>query len=99
DPGPVSNYFPALFQSFNPSYIHTDRRIKFQCPSAGGNLRIAEHNAYFLTKLVDKDHNAVGLAYMGGELPECLGHKPCLKPHMCVSRICLYLRFGNKRRY
>ena len=70
--GVVSNHLTTLLQCFHTAYIHTDRCIEFQRTSTGCSFRIAKHHSNLLTKLVDKDHHAVGLADNSCQFTECL---------------------------
>ena len=69
---PVPNHIPALLKRLGPPDVHADRRIELKGAPACRRLRIPEHNAYFLTKLVDEDHHTVRLTDDRGQLPKCL---------------------------
>ena len=72
DPCAVSDHLSALLEGFDPSHIHSHGCIELQRAAAGGRLGIAEHDADFLSELVDEDNSAVGLADYSGQLTQCL---------------------------
>ena len=93
----VTDHFSALLESFRTTYIQTYRCIEFQCTSTSCGLRISEHHADLLTKLIDKDHDTVSLADNRCELSQCLRHKSRLQSHMRITHIAFDLCLWNQR--
>ena len=58
----VTYHLATLLQCLNSADIQTNGRIEFQGTSTCCCLRITKHYTDFLTKLIDKDNNAVGFA-------------------------------------
>ena len=84
-PGPVAHHLAAVFQRLNPADVDADGGVELQRPAAGGDLRVAVHNAHLLAKLVDENNDCVGLAHRAGELPEGLTHQSGVKAHIAVA--------------
>ena len=72
DPNPVSHYLAPLLQVLNAAHIQTHGGVELQSPASCGSLRVAKHNANLLAKLVNKNHDAVGLADHRCELAQGL---------------------------
>ena len=95
-PGAVAHHLAAVFQGFDAADVDPDGSIELQGPSAGGDLRVAVHDAHLFAELVDEDDDGIGLAHGAGELPESLAHQPGMKAHIAVAHLALDLRPGHQ---
>ena len=55
----VAQDIRALLEGFQPTEVDAYGAIELQRATAGCNFRVAEENAYLLTKLVDENHAGV----------------------------------------
>ena len=53
-------YIVTFFNAVDATYVHTYRGKEFKSTTAGSGFRIAEHDADFFAKLVDKDNRCLG---------------------------------------
>ncbi len=87
-----------IFQNIGLTHVDPYRCVEFQRLAARGHFGIAEHNADFFAKLVDKDDAGLALVDDARKFAERLTHEPRLKPHVRVAHIALDLRLRRKRR-
>ena len=76
--------------------VQTHGCVELEGVAAGGCFRIAEHNADFLTQLVDENAAGAGFGDVGGEFAESLGHEAGLEAHFIVSHLSLNLCAGSE---
>ena len=97
--GTVAYHIVAVFQSFNPSYIHADSGIKFQRSAAGSCFWISEHNSDFFTDLIDKNSSTFGLGNDTGQLTQSLTHQPGLQANVRITHLAFDLCTRYQSRY
>ena len=92
----IADVLVAVLDGLRAADVDTHRGVELQCVATGSSLRIAKEDANLLTKLVDKDAAAVGLADGGRQLAHGLAHQACLQTHLRVSHVAVNLGLGRK---
>ena len=97
DAGTGTDYIISVFNDFHLAYFHTDGRVEFQRPAAGGGFGIAEHDAHLLANLVDKDGGAFGFGNDACQFAQGLTHETGLQTYMAVTHLPFDFRPGHQR--
>src|SRR5918997_1660469 len=87
----VADRVVARLQSADAPDVESNARVELQGAPAWGRLRGAEHDAYLLAQLVDKDRGGPGAVEGARELTEGLAHEPGLQADVGVTHLALYL--------
>src|SRR5918998_76082 len=92
----VADRVVARLQSADAPDVESNARVELQGAPAWGRLRGAEHDAYLLAQLVDKDRGGPGAVEGARELTEGLAHEPGLQADVGVAHLALYLGAGHE---
>src|SRR6516225_3397194 len=76
--------------------IQPDGTIEFQRQAAGCGLRIAEHDADFLTNLVNEDHARLGSGNEGVENAQGLAHQTGLQTDVLIADFTFNFSAGHQ---
>ena len=83
----IADRIRAALDRLDPPNIHPHRSVELQRVTAGGRLRVAEHDADLHTELVDEDDGGLRAADRAGQLPQRLTHQASLKADVRVAHV------------
>ena len=98
-PGTVADDLAAGLQRLDTAHVNADGGIELQRTAAGGDLRVAIHDAHLLAQLVDEDNDGISLVDDTRQLAQRLAHQSGMQAHKAVAHLTLDLRPGHQRRH
>src|SRR5262249_8692041 len=93
----VAEGLDAVLERLDPADVEPHRRVELQRTSAGGRLRVAEHDADLLAELVREDADRVRAVEGAGQLTQRLAHQPRLEADVRIAHLPLDLRLRRQR--
>ena len=97
DADAVAHGLGAVLERLDAADVEPDGGVELERLAAGGDLRVAEHDADLLAQLVGEGADRARAAQAAVELAQRLAHEPRLQADEAVAHLALDLGLGRER--